>query len=1556
MAVLARAYAATDDWSDTLGLVDHRLAATDDPDRRADVLMEAASLKERRADDPAGALAFAARALPEVAADPDRSAAVESELARLAARTGGWAEVVGAYRAAIDALGDAPRATPLAFRMGELLEREVGDAPSALAAFTRVAEADREDLDAASAVLRVAARTGEWPTLAAAFVATSLARAAVEPALVSAVESTIDDDFEGWSRALSALESAVGSSDAPASLARALETSIGVWHRDRRSDDEAAEARLRVAVSHDGGDAPTLSMLADLQRRAPGQSLIDTLRALGRVLDGADEGLDALHEAATVALDLSDDETSQTEDILKALLHQAEARWRALALDPDADVGALHHASERASWALRHLVDLYAEAGRADNAVRLLVAGANMPYAPDEARALRHEAAERAARDLGDADMATQLYRRILDETVDDFRAIAALAALYEAGGMRESLLALRRDELKLTEDLPRRVELRLEIARILEALGDADARVEVLRENLGEAPGHAASVDVLESVLSSRGDHRALLDLFEQQARAVALTGDADASSALWRRAAILAEEGLRDPAAAITAWEHVAADRDDAEALDHLARLNAARGDHASAARYLERRLAGAEGEARRDTVARLAEAQLAVGSPDAARATLERGVAADPGARALRAMLAEQYRAHEDWEPLAALLSPDDGSVEPSLAELREAAEVLHDRIRAPERAVPVLERAAGMAPDDRGVRAALADALRGAGRLEEARAMLDALVESYGRQRPLERAVVHYHLAQLAQARGDTDEALAQLETASTIDMAHPGIFKLLGDLSREAGQLQRAERAYRALLMIVRRNPPPGSGATIVPGRAPGPGPSEVLYELHRIAEALGDDERAKETLESAFETASRSGAEARRFERALRDAGEPRLLLRAMETRLSHEDDPAKAAEVLGAMAEHLRVNLDRPEEALEARLRAVARLPLDEATHEAAISEARALGRLDRYAEALGAVLARSRDAGDAAALSSVGLRLARLQEGEIGDLAAAARSYEAAEAGADEGALLEVWRGLDRAYRGLDDKAGQARVLRKLVDADPESPTENAWRLAELQLASGDDATRDEGVEWLAWAFEREPDQARAIPLLRAAAERNADESLLALFESVAREGDDVAVLLESLERRAALPTVSMEVLREAVSLAETRGEEARVDALLTRAVEAARDRGDLADAVWALVALAERRRVEGDLAAAGRHLSEAAAAADPIEGFALSLQLGALASGPLNDLELAARTYESLRERDPSDRAVWEPSSTCTAAWATPSASRASSTRPWAACTSPRRGSTCGSSARASSWRSPTASTTRRRRCWAPSTRTPTTPRPRRCSPTSTSAPGRPTRSPTSCGGSSTARATAPTRRRRATSACASRRWCLRRTASARSRCCARPSTWRTATARSCAGCASSSPTTTRPRSAPTRSRASCRWSRAARRRPSRWSSRGCATGSATSRGSSARSPWASGPTRATTRSAVTSRRATRRARTGRRSRGCASTTRGASPTRRRGPRACARRRRCGATSSQTRPARRRSWARRARPSPKTWGSWPSTRGRCRRRVRPRLRRRR
>jgi tetratricopeptide (TPR) repeat protein len=159
------------------------------------------------------------------------------------------------------------------------------------------------------------------------------------------------------------------------------------------------------------------------------------------------------------------------------------------------------------------------------------------------------------------------------------------------------------------------------------------------------------------------------------------------------------------------------------------------------------------------------------------------------------------------------------------------------------------------------------------------------MLTELIESFGRRRAPERAVLHVELAKVAQAEGKLDEAMTEMEAASKMDVNNARIQRELAELFRAAGQLDKAERTYRSLLLVVRRQPP-GDDETAV-------GQSEVLYELSAVAAARGETDQAKELLESAIDAAVQSDVEVRRLRRSLIAHDQAETLLRVLEMRLA---------------------------------------------------------------------------------------------------------------------------------------------------------------------------------------------------------------------------------------------------------------------------------------------------------------------------------------------------------------------------------------------------------------------------------------------------------------------------------------------------------------------------------------------------------------------------------------------------------------------------------------------------------------------------------------
>ncbi len=1242
--VLLAAFVAADDWQLILDLTEHRLAAARDAGAQVAILKEAAEISEQRAQDVEAAFALVRRAL---LLDPSDGHTVE-EIFRLAEATRAWRALADALRECIESPEGraASWSRALRFRMGDVLETKLDEARAALEAYVQVAREDASDLVAARAVIRVAARTGRWDAAARAVVDATEARSSLEAELVEAIEEAAGA-HAGWDAVTFAIASLVtertGEGPLEPHLARDLEAAVAGWHRDRRGDPEAAESAFTRALGFDPSNPRLLADLAQLQRRSRGRPLVDSLLRLSQTTGG---DLDLLNEAADTALGSVGDR-ALAKSILDRLLKLGAERWLG-ATEPNVSSGTPAAPEAYVERATRELVRLWSEDGDHDKIVQLLVDTSHLPWRNDESRRLRHEAARVAVDKLGAADRAVAIYLELVEEDPHDDDAVARLVAIYENGSRRQELLDLKKRLVGTARSMDERLGLRLDIARLEDAGGDAAKAVAALQENLAESPRHDATVSELVKLLTRDGRTAELETILAGQAKLADDAADAKLACDLYVRAAQVAEVHMQDLPRAIGHLRRVVELDPRPTALDTLARLSTETKEHEAAAGYLDRLRELTTDKARADVVLRLADALVAAGKKADARAKLEAEVARDPEADRVRVRLAEIYRAAQDWPALAELLTegathaPDKPT---RLSRLREAAELHRVRTGQPERAIPLLEQAADLSPDENAVKLALADALGAAGRFEEARALLRTLVEAFGGRRPKERAPVHYHLARLDLALGDRARALVELDAATKIDPANAEILRALAELARDDGQLDRAERSYRALLTVLRRQDDPTEETPITR--------SEVLFELSHIASRQNEPDRAKEILESAFELSAENIVEARRLEGALRARGEHQSLARALETRLSRGPAPDEAA-IYAELGRLYDTTLAKPGESFEMWMRALDRDPGLEETHESLFRIAKALGRVDEYEQRLRG-LAGKHEA-DAELAAELFVRLARLAESERQDDREAARLYEkAAEVHPQSREILAALSGV---YERLGDDAGQARVLGVLVGLDAEeggAQPDALYRLAQLRFKADAVVAACDAFEQ---AYALQPDFDRAEGVLRAAADTHAEHPAAAriveIYERLARAANEEGggkerSLVDALVRRWSLPGATTEPMKEAVELADGLEDKELAESLLRRFLEKEHD--DKEGRVWALSLLAFHCEASGNVREAVLLKREAAELADATDARRLLFEVAGLASGPLADLRLAATIYEELHEREPTDRDAWE-----------------------------------------------------------------------------------------------------------------------------------------------------------------------------------------------------------------------------------------------------------------------------------------------------------------
>ncbi len=1236
---LAAALREADEWPGVLELVEQRVRASTDPSATYEILRQAASLMEQRAQDPGGALPYLCRAF-----ELDPGEELEGEIQRVARTSGHWHVAVSGYQRAIEQCESEERVRTLRFVLGEILESRLSDRAAALASYREILHSLPTHREASQAAARVAAQLGAYDDVAWVLVNHAQASGALDPEVAASVAEAAQQNG-AWDSITRALYQQLESEPTfAAQVGHDLHRQLGLWFRDERRDNRVAE-RLLLRATEEVRDPSTLTLLADLQRAEPGKPLVATLLTLA---EHAEEPLPVLYEAARVALETVGD-PSLAQPILEQARKVAADAMRTLELEgPERVRGTL--AEEVADWCNDELVRLAQRQEDYSRALDLLVSASALPFAEDRQIALSFRAAGVAMHNLQNANRAVEICLDILQRAPAHAETIELLGDIYEKGERHLELLELRQSELKHSPPLERRLTLRLDAARLLPLVGYGDEeRIEALDLNISESPGHTESIEQLSAILSAMGAYQRLYDLLATQAAAVAEAGDGAQAAELWARAGQLSELQIDDPAQATSAYEASVKLAPRAAVLDALSRLCTAAGDHEAAVSWLEQRLALTPEDdigARRDTLVRLATELRTCDRTKEAREHLKAGLERDPGGEAMRELLAEIYRKERNWSALAPLLTTGVGYTidrKKKVEYLRDAARVRRRELKQLDEAIPLLQEAVDLEPEDRPLRLSLADGLRHARRHDEARNLLETLLGEFGRRRTPERARVHYHLAQIARATGNLDVALEQLDLASKVDRNNMQMLKLLGDVAREKGQLEEAERAYRTLLLLLGRRRPEQVQAYDAVGE------SSVLFELHRIAIDLGQADRAKDLLDSALEAAAHDVDEARRLEEALREAGQHELLLRALDQRLQNTKEPEHCAEILRTRADVL-LELQRPEEALDARLAALDNAPSTPDLAQEVWDHATQLGRTESVAKRIAEMADRARD-DDPPLACALWVRLAKLCEAQE-DRANAFDLYRRALATGVQ--PVECLDGLERV--GLTSRPEEvAPALSLFVQfADPDATgqrfTDALVKLGTIDLAQG---RRQHGAQHLEHALDRGFSGAQCLEILLGSLESHPpDPEVVALIERVSRDVGNRRGLLLALTRGARLGIVPLDRLKEGAELARAEGDDAALHTLLQGAVEVGRNSSSIDDAMWAVTQLTDLYEAEGKPNEAVSLLQDSIASAGIAEAFELRLRLAALATDPLQDFPLAASVYEALLEETPTAVRVWRP----------------------------------------------------------------------------------------------------------------------------------------------------------------------------------------------------------------------------------------------------------------------------------------------------------------
>lgn len=860
----------------------------------------------------------------------------------------------------------------------------------------------------------------------------------------------------------------------------------------RRPDDASVTAALERLYERQGNKAA----LALLLRERLAKSDVTQRRGIQKRLIAASLDIGKIDDAIADLRALVD-ESDSVADIVDLLERVVQQR-------PDA-FGA-------------RLRGHYETAGRIDDAVRVTrceLAGARDDRArAKHVRTLVRLAGEAAIRDAGDNPRLRKVARRALlvaslrawkRATTDAEKAAAekatwssveALKAFaLDDGDLRAAARLLERAATMRFEEARRRTLEHEAAALYADRLNEPRKAVRIygdlVRSALPEAIEEAV-FDRYASLLEAVGEPAKLGRLLETRASRASKRGDREAEAAFWVKAGTLweAQGADEDPRRAIDAYRH-AAELGALAGHEGLARLHSANWRWTEAIESLEWLLERAK-ENRAAVGGRLANAYVETGATDKARALLRDvlpSVTDAAEARAVRARLLDLYRRDESWPELAEALEQEASKVEGKdrVSQLRQASDVRLAKLDDRAGAIRLLDLAVAADPSDHALRPKLADLLEQAEDWERVAELLGAQAQAEADRGPRDAALLRQRLAHALMRLGRAEDSLAQLRIATKLLPTDGRILLELGKVAFATGDLDAAERAYRALLLSSQ-----SSGVSRI----------AIYVELVAIAAKRGDAERASNLLESALDAAIESGEELTPVEQAMRSVGRWDLLVRALEHRIARGGAAAVRANALRDLAEAWRSHLGRDPE-LAARIRGHADLLAKEledgkvtssadgawsglwSTYAALGDEETLISIIKRHVEAMrrGEL---NREHWRAWLLDAASL-CARL--GEI-DLAVRLHSVLLEDSPQDE----ETWTAL-RAM--LDEKQARARLvplLERAIAATDAGPARAKLRVElaslvdgeaaaeQLTLATGDDPMNDSALASLTSALERE------------------------------------------------------------------------------------------------------------------------------------------------------------------------------------------------------------------------------------------------------------------------------------------------------------------------------------------------------------------------------------------------------------------------------------------------------------------------------------------
>lgn len=643
---LKELYTNAERWDDLQVLYRNRIAETLDAEAKLELLLQVCFLFEEILDNAE----LAIRSYQEVLElQPDHTPSRRA-LERLYRRTERWRDLVALLRQDLDREEDEQRRLELTYEIGELHEKNLGEASAAVDQYEQVLDTNPTHLKAQESLERLIDDPDQRQRIAAILEPLYEAQGAF-PDLARILEIQLEGVSDPGGRV-------------------ALLTRLGELYESHIHDlDKAFEAFSR-AVLADPEDAPAREQLerlagmrgaalerAEILERALAASVGKThleselLLEIARVYDDQIQDTERAERAYERLLEVDADNPDAVLPAARALerIHLAKGNYEKLARDYRLQIKTEFDAERRGELlvrlatlleeelddvggavaahrerldidpasrdALRSLERLYERQEEWQRLIGILQALDGAVDDDEDRRVIGRRIGEIYEEKQSDVENAIGAYNDVLSRFGPDDHTLEALARLYRKGERPDDLLEVLEMQLLRAEetgaDADTLAGLHFEMAEVMRKhTRDTERAIDAYQRILEIAPGHPPTINALEEVVTDPDSDervaaaRVLVPVYEGQSAFDELVGALDVLAGSddpaerlrsLRRAAEVADIGRDDQAQAFRllarAIEDALGEPDLPHMLEELARLGEASGKHAEQVDLLEK-----------------------------------------------------------------------------------------------------------------------------------------------------------------------------------------------------------------------------------------------------------------------------------------------------------------------------------------------------------------------------------------------------------------------------------------------------------------------------------------------------------------------------------------------------------------------------------------------------------------------------------------------------------------------------------------------------------------------------------------------------------------------------------------------------------------------------------------------------------------------------------------------------------------------------------------------------------------------------------------------------